>query len=69
MASSLIILVTFIFEASKSLYTLVKGFKNTQQTVHELQYELESLTQVLGILISAVKNNEAELASLKLFLL
>ncbi|GLA18167.1 hypothetical protein AnigIFM62618_005322 [Aspergillus niger] len=68
-ASSLIALATFAFEASKSLYTLVKGFKNTQRTVRELRYELESLTQVLGTLISAVKDNEAELASLKLPLL
>ena len=68
-ASSLIALATFAFEASKSLYTLVEGFKNTQRTVRELRYELESLTQVLGTLISAVKDNEAELASLKLPLL
>ncbi|PYH50907.1 uncharacterized protein BO96DRAFT_488845, partial [Aspergillus niger CBS 101883] len=54
---------------SKSLYTLVKDFKNTQQTIRELWYKLESLTQVLGTLISAVMDNEAELASLKLPLL
>ncbi|PYH91110.1 hypothetical protein BO71DRAFT_59068 [Aspergillus ellipticus CBS 707.79] len=68
-ASSLIALATFAFEASKSLYALVEGFKNTQRTVRELRYELESLTQVLGTLISAVMDNEAELASLKLPLL
>ncbi|OJZ88789.1 hypothetical protein ASPFODRAFT_59501 [Aspergillus luchuensis CBS 106.47] len=65
-ASSLIALATFAFEASKSLYALVEGFKNTQRTVRELWYELESLIQVLGTLISAVMDNEAELASLKL---
>ncbi|RDH26807.1 hypothetical protein BDQ94DRAFT_164187 [Aspergillus welwitschiae] len=68
-ASSLIALATFAFEASKSLHALVEGFKNTQRTVRELRYELESLTQVLGTLISAVMDNEAELASLKLPLL
>ncbi|RDK41714.1 hypothetical protein M752DRAFT_319769 [Aspergillus phoenicis ATCC 13157] len=68
-ASSLIALATFAFEASKSLYTLVEGFKNAQRTVRELWYELESLTQVLGTLISVVMDNEAELASLKLPLL
>lgn len=69
MASSLIALATLTFELSKSLYTLVKDFKNTQQTVRKLWYRMECLTQVLGTLISAVIDNEAELASLKLPLL
>ncbi|GCB25894.1 hypothetical protein AAWM_08779 [Aspergillus awamori] len=46
-ASSLIALATFAFEASKSLYTLVEGFKNTQRTVRELRRQATVASAVI----------------------
>jgi hypothetical protein len=47
LASSLVALAGFTFQASKSLYQVLESFKSTKRTVHKLYYKLNTLNQVI----------------------
>ncbi|KAL4887803.1 hypothetical protein BDV59DRAFT_206639 [Aspergillus ambiguus] len=68
-ASGLITLAGFAFQASKSLYRTIESFKSVKRAIRELKSDLESLTNALGDLQSVAAQNEAEFAALKLPLL
>jgi hypothetical protein len=44
LASSLVALAGFAFQASKSLYQVLESHKYTERTVQELCYELNTLS-------------------------
>ena len=48
LASGLLTLVVFAFDASKSLYEAISGFKSRRQTIKDVQADLEALITVLA---------------------
>lgn len=69
LASSLVALAGFAFQASKSLYQVLESFKSTKRTVRELRHELEALNQVIEELQKVAADHEKDLSTLKLPLL
>ncbi|KAF7590395.1 hypothetical protein BBP40_002896 [Aspergillus hancockii] len=68
-ASSLITLAGFAFQASKSLSQAIESFKSVKRAIRELRADVGSLIHVLKDLQEVAAQNEAELATLKLPLL
>lgn len=69
LASSLVALAGFAFQASKSLYQVLESFKSTKRTVRELRHELDALNQVIEELQKVAVDHEKDLSTLKLPLL
>jgi chromosome segregation ATPase len=69
LASSLVALTGFAFQASKSLYQVLESFKSTKRTVRELRHELDALNQVIEALQKVAVDHEKDLSTLKLPLL
>jgi hypothetical protein len=68
-SASLVGLVGFALQASKSLYQVIESFKSSKRTVRELREEIESLSGVLETLSQMAIDYDAQLMSLKLPLL
>ncbi|GAQ12182.1 hypothetical protein ALT_9503 [Aspergillus lentulus] len=69
LASSLVTLAGFAFQASKSLHQVLESFKSTKRTVRELRHELDALNQVIEELQKVAVDHEKDLSTLKLPLL
>lgn len=67
--ASLVGLVGFAFQASKSLYQAIESFRSSKRSIRELREEVESLNDILATLSQMAVEYDAQLTSLKLPLL